>query len=67
MNDADTPEVVQRIRDHGGLLRIHVTPFTNRERKVIGWQNVYVCKDGARFGLTPAEEEEAMSYSLDPE
>lgn len=60
------PEVVQRIRSHGGLASIHVTPFTNPERELVGWQNVYVCRDGARFGLTPAEEQEAMPYSLDP-
>ena len=62
----DPPEMVQRIRAHGGLARIHVTPFC-KDGDVIGWQNVYVCKDGARFGLSPAEEVEAMPYSLNPE
>lgn len=61
------PEIVQRIRAHGGLARIHVTPFTNAEYEVIGWQNVYVCRDGTRFGLTPAEEDELMPYNLNPE
>jgi hypothetical protein len=50
-------DIVARIRKHGGIQAIHVTPFTGKGRKVIGWQNVVVCHDGTRFGLSLAEEE----------
>jgi hypothetical protein len=50
-------DIIARIRNHGGFGRIHVVPFTNAARKVIGWQNVVVCKDGTRIGLSSEDEE----------
>ena len=56
------PEVVEWIASHGGIVRIHTVPFVlgwsrSGKRKIGGWQNVYICQDGTRRGLSPAEEE----------
>lgn len=52
----ELPDVVRRIGEHGGMRAIHVVPFTNAEREVIGWQNVVVCMDGVRVGLSVEDE-----------
>jgi hypothetical protein len=56
------PEIVQRIAAHGGIRRIHVTPFTDRTRRVIGWQNVIICMDGTRCGLTPGQARSVLTH-----
>ena len=55
------PKIVDRIAAHGGLARVHVAPFT-RDRKVVGWQNIYICVDGTRLGLSPAEEDRLIQH-----
>jgi hypothetical protein len=48
---------VERIVAHGGIARVRITPFADRRGEVLGYQNVYECADGTRFGLTPTEED----------
>ena len=55
-------DIHDRLDKHGGMLAIHVTPICGAaktrsgKRKVIGWQNVAVCWDGTRFGLSLEDE-----------
>jgi hypothetical protein len=58
----ERPDIVRHIAEHGGISRIHVTPFTNAAHEVIGWQNVLICMDGVRVGLSPGQEREITGY-----
>jgi hypothetical protein len=60
-----TPKTVEDIRSHGGLRAIHVTPLTSHGHTV-GWQNVYVCKDGTKFLMSVEQENVLMKYDLNP-
>lgn len=58
------PTVVERIARSGGIAAIHVTPFCNPSREVIGWQNVVRCVDGTLIGLA-RDDEQAIDAHTD--
>jgi hypothetical protein len=65
--EQEHPDIVERIAAHGGIRGIHVVRLTVQEhdglpRRYDGWQNVAVCMDGTRLGLSP-EDEEALCDS----
>lgn len=63
MSETSRPEIVEWIAAHGGIARVHVTPFTDGSGKRVGWQNVIVCMDGVRRGTSPAEGDEIIAHS----
>lgn len=58
----ERPEVVERIASHGGIDSVTVTPFKDAAGEVLGYQNVYRCVDGAKFGLSPEEERQLVVH-----
>lgn len=49
-------EFREHLKRHGGIRSVHTTPVTDKDGKIIGWQNIVVCFDGHRENLTPDEE-----------
>lgn len=56
------PRIVERLLEHGGIHTVHVVPFVGRKRRHLGWQNVVVCCDGTRIGLSPGDEDTICDY-----
>lgn len=57
--------ILERVRKHGGIRAVHMVPVTAtdlddpynyRTLRHAGWQNVVVCYDGTRFGLSMEDE-----------
>jgi hypothetical protein len=72
------PQVVRRIREHGGIGFIELVPLAgfklrpgvpadDCERRLAGWHNVVVCVDGCRIGLTPEEERHLENWTCTPD
>jgi hypothetical protein len=72
------PQIVRRIREHGGIADLLMVPLVSLrstdgrpaddgERWLKGWHNVVVCGDGTRIGLTPEEESQVEHWPCIPD
>lgn len=71
---AEIPEIIQRIRSHGGMAGIHVIPVTELDPdqpddygtlRHAGWGNVVACRDGTRIALTLEDEQALKTHRVD--